>query len=216
MAFIILTRIITTDHFNNLHSQSGSSNIKLAYYYHVEAKIIPMNRFLLAVSAALMLTSCSKTANPTSLPPFPRDPNNPTEQSRRYPDQTPLPGESRTYPQDYPREGQRDGVVTIIRTGNGNYEHLPPGQAKKKYGGKSAKVYAPGQQKKNGGYNNGMATVIAVPDMYASRANSGQLYFVYRGNTYWKQNDGYYYLASNNNNQEQHKGKYKHKDRDDD
>ncbi len=28
--------------------------------------------------------------------------------------------------------------------------HYPPGQAKKKYGGKSAKRYAPGQQKKKG------------------------------------------------------------------
>ncbi|MGN5954011.1 quinol oxidase subunit 4 [Sphingobacterium lactis] len=33
--------------------------------------------------------------------------------------------------------------------------HLPPGQAKKRYGGKSAKRYAPGQQKKHHKANNG-------------------------------------------------------------
>ncbi len=36
-----------------------------------------------------------------------------------------------------------------------NQQHLPPGQAKKIYGGKSAKPYAPGQRKKvyNSSYN---------------------------------------------------------------
>jgi hypothetical protein len=89
-------------------------------------------------------------------------------------------------------------------------------------------VYAPGQRKKNGNVTNGTATVISVPDQYASRSTSGQLYYVYRGNTYWKQNDGYYYLANSENGtyQSQEKGKSngkgkgqgksKHKDRDDD
>jgi hypothetical protein len=174
-----------------------------------------MNRVVLALSAALLLASCSRNSNPTSTP-LPGDPG---DQSRRYPDQTPLPGDVRTYPQTYPREGERDGVVTIVKTGNANYEKLPPGQAKKKYGGKSAKVYAPGQQKKNGGYNNGIATIIAVPDIYASRSNSGQLYYVYRGNTYWKQNDGYYYLTETNQNNKdgkaKSKGNKKHKDKED-
>jgi hypothetical protein len=37
--------------------------------------------------------------------------------------------------------------VYVTKTHNVN--HLPPGQAKKIYGGKSAKAYAPGQRKKN-------------------------------------------------------------------
>lgn len=175
-----------------------------------------MKYFLLAAVAATLMVSCSKTSYPTNPPGDPRYP----DQSRRYPDQYPLPGDSRTYPTDYPRAGDQDGVVTIIRTGDQSYENLPPGQAKKKYGGQSARVYAPGQRKKNGGNNYGMATVIAVPDRYASRSNSGQLYYVYRNNTYWKQNDGYYYLQGNDSNwNNKGQGKHKHHhddDRDDD
>ena len=165
-----------------------------------------MKSFLLAASAALLLTACSRTNYPGS-EPYPVRPGQPVPGDTRYPDQSRIPGEPypNPYPSGdsrstYPREGQTDGVVTIIRTGNVNAERLPPGQAKKKYGGKSARVYAPGQQKKNGGAGNGIATVISVPDRYASRANSGQLYYNYRGNAYWKQNDGYYHLNSSNNN----------------
>lgn len=135
---------------------------------------------MVAAVAAMLLVACSQTSYPTSEP---------------YPDSRyPYP-DSRTYPSDYPREGQRDGIVTIIRVSdnyNNNYEHLPPGQAKKRYGGRSARIYAPGQQNRNGGYR--IATVIAVPDRYASRSNSGQFYYNYRSNTYWKRNDGYYYI----------------------
>lgn len=180
-----------------------------------------MNRFLLFLLAAVLFTACSKTSYPTTPSPVPGDPRYP-DQSRRYPDQNPNPNDSRTYPTDYPKEGQKDGVVTIIKTGNSNNEKLPPGQAKKKYGGKSAKVYAPGQQKKNGNQA-GMATVIAVSDVYASRSNSGQLFYVYRGSTYWKQNDGYFYLEGYNNNsksegkkKEKHKNKKKDKHHDND
>jgi hypothetical protein len=135
-----------------------------------------MKSFIVAASAALVLMACSQSSYPT-------DPQS------RYPEQ---------YPQQYPQQRQRDGLVTIIRVENNynnNYEHLPPGQAKKRYGGRSARVYAPGQQRKNE-YGSGIATVIAVPDRYASRSNSGQFYYNYRGNTYWKQNDGYYYIAN--------------------
>jgi hypothetical protein len=168
-----------------------------------------MKSFLLAISAALLLTACSKTNYPGS-EPYPVPPGQPVPGDTRYPDQSRIPGDPNPYPtgdsrSTYPREGQTDGVVTIIKTGNANYEGLPPGQAKKKYGGKSAKVYAPGQQKKNGGA--GIATIISVPDRYASRANSGQLYYNYRGNVYWKQNDGYYHLNSSNNNTYQKEGK---------
>jgi hypothetical protein len=160
-----------------------------------------MKSYLLAAAAALTFTACSRTSNPSGSEPYPVPPGQPVPGDPRNP--VPGGGESRypaPYPSGdntttYPQEGQRDGVVTIIRTGSNNPEGLPPGQAKKKYGGKSAKVYAPGQQKKNGGA--GIATVISVPDQYASRATSGQLFYVYRNNTYWKQNDGYYHLATN-------------------
>jgi hypothetical protein len=163
-----------------------------------------MKSFLLAVSAALLLTACSRTNYPGS-EPYPVPPGQPVPGDTRYPDQSRIPGDPNPYPtgdtrSSYPREGQTDGVVTIIRTGSVNSEGLPPGQAKKKYGGKSARVYAPGQQKKNGGAGNGIATVISVPDRYASRSNSGQLYYSYRSNTYWKQNDGYYHLNISDNN----------------
>jgi hypothetical protein len=155
-----------------------------------------MNRFLLAACIAIAITACGRTS-------YPADPNPPTD--RRYPDPYPSGDNNRSYP----AEGQKDGVVTIIRTGNGDYDNLPPGQAKKKYGSQSARVYAPGQRKKNGGYNR-IATVIAVPDFYASRATSGQLYYNYRGNSYWKQNDGYYHLSGNDgyNNNWKNKGRH--------
>ena len=39
----------------------------------------------------------------------------------------------------------------VIVTTDNNPQGLPPGQAKKVYGTQSAKPFAPGQQKKNGG-----------------------------------------------------------------
>ena len=169
-----------------------------------------MNRFLLAAAFALTITACSKTNYPT----YPRTEPFPDPGESRYPN----PGSSGDNSTSYPAEGQKDGVVTIIRTGGGSTDHMPPGQAKKKYGSQSAKVYAPGQRKKNGG-NNRMATVISVPDLYASRATSGQLYFNYRGNTYRKQNDGYYHLDQNDGNRQgrqKSKGKGKKYNDDDD
>jgi hypothetical protein len=60
-----------------------------------------------------------------------------------------------------------DGQVSTRRTNDRWYErdqnrnrneqyrrNLPPGQAKKLYGAKSAREFAPGQQKKNRGYDN--------------------------------------------------------------
>lgn len=201
-----------------------------------------MKSFLLAASAALLMVSCSRTAYPGS-EPYPVPPGQPVPGDPRNPGQSRIPGETRSplpYPSgdnntSYPREGQRDGVVTIIRTSEGGYEKMPPGQAKKKYGSRSARVYAPGQQKKNGGAGYRVATVISVPDQYAGRATNGQLYYDYRGNRYWKQNDGYYYIENyrkdkggyrnDDDHDDDHskkkgknkgKGKGKYKDRDDD
>ena len=39
---------------------------------------------------------------------------------------------------------------SIVTIPNPTAKHLPPGQAKKLYGQKSAKAFAPGQQKKQG------------------------------------------------------------------
>ncbi len=57
-----------------------------------------------------------------------------TNRARRLPDGTII----------YP-----DGTVHHPGDDNRNGKGLPPGQAKKKYGSKSAKAYAPGQRKKN-------------------------------------------------------------------
>lgn len=150
-----------------------------------------MNRFLLAASVAIAFTACSRTSYPTDPIP-PTDPRYPVPGESRYPNPTPSEENSTAYP----AEGQKDGVVTIIKKNDPNSENLPPGQAKKKYGSKSAKIYAPGQRKKNGGVA-GIPTVISVPDIYASRETTGRLYYNYRGRTYWKQTDGYYHLAGN-------------------
>jgi len=190
------------------------TGIKLVYFLPVVLQNQFMKNLLLAFAAAILFIACSRTSYPGS-EPYPVPPGSPVPGDPRYPDQSRIPDE-RKYP--YPSgdntnvyEGQRDGVVTIIKTGKDNYEKLPPGQAKKKYGSKSAKVYAPGQQKKNGQNNSRIATVISVPDRYASRATSGQLYYNYRGNTYWKQNDGYFYLANKNVYKENDDKKYKKK-----
>jgi hypothetical protein len=74
-----------------------------------------------------------------------------------------------------------------------NSGNLPPGQAKKIYGGQSAKAYAPGQRKK---YGNRYALVIVhTPDIVISRYSDGRYYYrSTEGYTYWKGNDGRYYL----------------------
>jgi len=165
------------------------SFIYLALFFETIVKSFSMKTFLLAgFSAVVLLTSCSTTNNPSSSDPYPQpgipNPGNPGN-----------PNGDQTKPYPYPAEGQRDGQVVIIKGGNNdNYKNLPPGQAKKRNGDQSARVYAPGQRKKNGNNGYGVPTVISVPDNLASRSNSGQLYYNYRGKIYWKQNDGYYHL----------------------
>ena len=102
------------------------------------------------------------------------------------------------------------------RVGNGQ-RNLPPGQAKKIYGSKSAREHAPGQRKKqngqygnngtygsNGTYgNNGTVgnngnyppEVISVEDRYVQRDNQGRLYYIdQNGNVYYRGKGGKYYL----------------------
>ncbi|WP_300671355.1 hypothetical protein [Soonwooa sp.] len=49
----------------------------------------------------------------------------------------------------------QNGRIIVIDRNSNDYRNLPPGQAKKIYGDKSAKRYAPGQQKKGYRYDQG-------------------------------------------------------------
>lgn len=49
----------------------------------------------------------------------------------------------------------RNGQIIVYNKNSGDYRSLPPGQAKKIYGDKSAKKYAPGQRKKHYRYDQG-------------------------------------------------------------
>ena len=105
-----------------------------------------MKKYILpALAVVIFLASCSSTKYPT-------DPNTyPYPDGRSYPRQGPYPKSNPNEPVVVDRQGRvitRDGRVI------GNTRNLPPGQAKKIYGSKSAKVYAPGQRKKvyNDGY----------------------------------------------------------------
>lgn len=148
------------------------------------------NFFITSLSATILLfTSCSESTYPTSSDPYPGG-------------QNPYPGGQNPYPNEPVVIGQDGRVINRDGRQARSRINLPPGQAKKVYGGQSAKVYAPGQQKKNGGgvYQNLPPNRIAVNDRNAKRAANGQYYYTDRnGYVYWKANDGYYYLDSKYN-----------------
>lgn len=74
-----------------------------------------------------------------------------------------------------------------------NPGNLPPGQAKKIYGGQSAKAYAPGQRKKYG--TRYPLVIVYSPGIVISRHIDGRYYYRNAGGyTYWKGNDGRYYI----------------------
>ncbi len=126
-------------------------------------------QWLIAIFPLLILISCGKS---------------------NHPNRTPYPPPSR-YP-DKP-------VIVIYGDGRVNSpQNLPPGQAKKIYGYKSAKVFAPGQQKKYKNiYGRVPAIVIFVPDSRGKRDGSGRWYFHDEDSfKYWKQDDGFYHLDS--------------------
>jgi len=136
--------------------------------------------------------------------------NNPSSTDPRYPDYPQYPNDRNPqYPRnDYPVYNDP------------NPDNLPPGQAKKRYGGKSAKPYAPGQRKKQGygrneGYsrngndgryerypNNNVNTSRSFPliirktrDMVIERDRNGRLFYRHpEGVVYWKGQDERYYL----------------------
>ena len=75
-----------------------------------------------------------------------------------------------------------------------NPQSLPPGQAKKVYGSRSARPYAPGQRKKYG-YHRYPLIVIRTPDIIIGRYNDGRYYYRNpEGYMYWKGYDDRFYL----------------------
>ena len=75
-------------------------------------------------------------------------------------------------------------------------QKLPPGQAKKVYGGRSARPYAPGQRKKyDYSYRRYPLIIIRTPDIIISRYNDGRYYYRNpEGYMYWKGYDDRFYL----------------------
>lgn len=142
-----------------------------------------MKKLLLScVVSACLLAGCSTNSYPGNPTPYP------PSQPYPYP-------ERRNEPVVVTKDGRvisRDGRV-IGNTGN-----LPPGQAKKVYGSKSARVYAPGQRKKHASvYNSFPPSRIQLNERYAQRDSHGRLYYIdQNGYVYWRGNDGYYYLDS--------------------
>lgn len=159
-----------------------------------------MKKLLLSsVIAASLLAGCSRNSYPETRYPSPQP----------YPYPAPQPS-----PRDEPVVVTKDGrVISADGRVIGNAGNLPPGQAKKVYGSKSAKVYAPGQRKKQGNvYNNFPPSRIQLDDRYAQQDNYGRLYYIdQNGYVYWRGNDRYYYLDSKYQND-----KRKNKDYDDD
>ena len=96
----------------------------------------------------------------------------------------------RQYPRNpgYPTQTPTKTYPVYVDGGN-----LPPGQAKKIYGGQSAKVYAPGQRKKYA--NRYPLVIIHTADIVISQHSDGRYYYRNTaGYTYWKGYDGRYYL----------------------
>ena len=95
----------------------------------------------------------------------------------------------RQYPRNSPTETPTKTYPPVYADGG----NLPPGQAKKVYGGQSAKAYAPGQRKK---YANRYPLVIVyTPAIVIKKHSDGRYYYINTaGYTYWKGYDGRYYL----------------------
>jgi hypothetical protein len=132
--------------------------------------------FLLISGTTLLLASCSRRYYPT-------DERYPQE--RRVPDRNP-------YPQERP--------VVIYAPPP---QDLPPGQAKKIYGGKDAREYA--HKHKHGGrgkcYTPGYGQrgypliIIRTPDIIINRYNDGRYYYRNAdGLFYWLRPDNRFYL----------------------
>lgn len=85
-----------------------------------------------------------------------------------------------------------DRRVVVVRQDTPPPGHLPPGQAKKIYGGKSARAYAPGQQKK---YRSYPLIIVRTPGIVIRTHSDGRHYFQNSdGIRYWRGNDDRFYL----------------------
>ena len=94
----------------------------------------------------------------------------------------------RQYPGNSPAETPTQ--TTQVYTNGAN---LPPGQAKKVYGGQSAKAYAPGQRKKY--VTRHPLVIIYTPAIVIKQHSDGRYYYINSaGYTYWKGHDGRYYI----------------------
>ncbi len=112
---------------------------------------------------AIILSSCSSSKSST----------------KKYPEEKP----TTKYPGNSPSE-----KTTAANPGN-----LPPGQAKKIYGSKSAKEYAPGQQKKQDKYY--PLIVVRTPGIIILRHVDGRNYYKNEDNyIYWQGGDDRFYL----------------------
>lgn len=125
-----------------------------------------------------------------------------------------IPGDyptSKRYP--YPEERREpypgDDRKVVIITNDPNPGNLPPGQAKKIYGSKSARPYAPGQRKKQQyEYRRVPLIIFRTPDIVIRRNPDGRYYHRNSdGWTYWQGYDNRFYLD------EQYLGKVKYDDK---
>ena len=107
---------------------------------------------------------------------------------RQYPRTPQTETPTKTYPRTTQSETPTKTYPVIV-----NGTDLPPGQAKKVYGGQSAKPYAPGQRKK---YANRQPLVIVYsPAIVISQHTDGRHYYRNTaGYIYWKGYDGRYYI----------------------
>lgn len=135
-----------------------------------------INKFLQAAilfAIIAMAASCrtSRTDRPTRDYP---------STTKRYP-----------YPDQYPEDRR------VVVTNDPNPQNLPPGQAKKIYGGKSAKPYAPGQRKKMNSYEYRRVPLIITrtPDIIITRNSDGRYYHRNPdGFLYWQGYDNRFYI----------------------
>ena len=130
-----------------------------------------MAGFLLS---AFVLTSCSNSKSSTKKYPYP---GSPVPQERK------------------PSESPSDKDASEEKNSNAAHPtNLPPGQAKKIYGEKSAKVFAPGQRKKQGNAYYPLI-IIRTPQIIILKHADGRYYYKNADNfIYWKGNDDRFYL----------------------
>ncbi|HJS54277.1 MAG TPA: hypothetical protein VJ765_07025 [Chitinophagaceae bacterium] len=116
------------------------------------------------------------------------------------------PTTGKQYPRGYPTEPYPEYPGRDYPVYKSYPKNMPPGQAKKVYGGRSAKPYAPGQRKKHGyTYRQYPLIVTRAPGIVIHRYNDGR--YFYRnpeGYTYWKGYDDRFYLDEKYLNDEEY------------